>query len=344
MDTEEPSNNPSSFITDTPTNNIVPLNVKNISFYLLQVNLNVTTLSLYLLSNKITPNDMELTITISSSPSGSGSNTSSPRKLQRTPSSSSSYTAKKKKSINKDNNTEISLFYVEDSSFSKKRIIVSRIEIGKYNNYNTEYNANKVNLGNNYDSQKKYETDLSKIFEEENPKYSIKSYKVQEITECTDEFKFNLTLNNALDLKNDSEITLSFIINMMNGFMAYSTTIIPAMLTNATCNLSSKYNNIIPCQSEKETRNVNFSLVDYLIYDANELIMIYADDNFTFPLYCYEQPPTAAILIITSIFLFVLIVVIAIIFLINRKGKGGKGYDVPNNESNNILRLSNLSK
>ena len=77
------------------------------------------------------------------------------------------------------------------------------------------------------------------------------------------------------------------------------------------------------------------------------LIFISLDESLIFSLYCYEKPPIAAIIFISAIFIFVVIVVIVIIIFINKKGKGERGYEIPNNSnSNNVLGLSSygLSK
>ena len=94
------------------------------------------------------------------------------------------------------------------------------------------------------------------------------------------------------------------------------------------------------CQMERETLNVNFTMNDYISSDQNKIIYISTEEDFVFPLYCYEKPPIAAIIFISSIFLFVVIVVIAIVIFLNKKGRGPKGYDAPNNISNNVLGIS----
>ena len=76
-------------------------------------------------------------------------------------------------------------------------------------------------------------------------------------------------------------------------------------------------------------------------YIDNELIVIKPlNSDSTFTLECYEEPPIAAIISIVVLFFFVVIVVIIIIIVMNKKGRGDRGYELPNeSNSNNILGL-----
>ena len=222
----------------------------------------------------------------------------------------------------------------------------------------------EVNLGNNTDSQKYKSIDLSGIFSGESKSdYNIRIYKVIDVSLCTDEYKFNMTVDSKIEGE-EEKISLDFSMNFAlnsggnrttnnrpggtglfgggaptgNRPRVNMTNITRSFKLNIECILSGKYNNIIPCQSSMETLNVNFSMNDYISFDENKLIFITSDKDFIFPLYCYERPPIAAIIFITSIFFFVVIVVIVIIIFINKKGQGDKGYDPPNaSNSNNIL-------
>ena len=132
-----------------------------------------------------------------------------------------------------------------------------------------------VNLGKNTDNQKPPSMDLSLIFSEESKtNYIIRGYKVKDISPCSEEYKFNIN----------------------NGTRAFR--------LNIECILSEKYNNIIPCQSNMETPNMNFSMNDDFSLDENKLIYISADKDYNFPLFSYEKPPIVAIIFITSIFCY----------------------------------------
>ena len=113
-----------------------------------------------------------------------------------------------------------------------------------------------------------------------------------------------------------------------------------SMGLKANCFLSSKNKNHITCQIERETsQQINFTLNEYFSFDSDQLILISAENEF--PLYCIEEAPIAAIIFISAIFLFVVIVVIVVIIFINKKGRGEKGYEKPNNSNiNNVLGIS----
>jgi hypothetical protein len=113
-----------------------------------------------------------------------------------------------------------------------------------------------------------------------------------------------------------------------------------SMGLKANCFLSSKNKNHITCQIERETsQQINFTLNEYFSFDSDQLILISAENEF--PLYCIEEAPIAAIIFISAIFLFVVIVVVVVIIFINKKGRGEKGYEKPNNSNiNNVLGIS----
>ena len=277
----------------------------------------------------------------------------------------------KKKAKIISNNQEISQFSTDDKDFisllskykqGEIRVVIHRIEMSKNKNNIGELYDIEVNLGNNTDSQKYESIDLSVIFSGESKSdYNIRIYKIIDVSLCTDEYKFNITVDRKIE-GNERKISLDFMMESSfnlggngttsnrptgglfggsprsNGPSVNLTNITRAFKLNIECILSEKYNNIIPCQSSIETPNFNFSMNDYLSFDENQLIFITSDKDFIFPLYCYEKPPIAAIIFITSIFFFIVIVVIAFIIFINKKGQGDKGYDPPNaSNSNNII-------
>ena len=309
---------------------------------LLQVQLSNSNLDLYILSEQMIPENLELNITIVIYISRNV------RYLKDIETIEMTVKAIKKNKIS-NNNEEISCFSIEDDQFKSImdmysleniRIVVNKIDIinnGVKNN--NQLFALNFNLGgDNADSAKKHNIDFSKIIlEDSDSNYNIKIYKIQEISSCSNEYKFNLTIDKNIEGINN-EIELSFLGSIEKRNFTLK----------AICTLSSNYNNIMPCQFEEEFGNINFTTMnDYLDYNENELIFISLDESLIFSLYCYEKPPIAAIIFITAIFFFVVIVVIVIIIFINKKGKGEKGYEMPNNSnSNNVLGLSSygLSK
>ena len=331
---------------------------------LLQVQVKDNNLYIYFLSN-IFEEDISLNITLSIY------TTLSRRNLdEKAPIEKNILVKKIAKKIS--NNQQISQFSTDDKEFISLlreyregdiRIVVKRIEMAKSKDSIGKLFDIDVNLGNNTDSQQSKSVDLSVIFAGENKSdYNIRIYKVKEVSLCTDEYKFNLTVDSKIEGE-DVKISLDFSMNnaltsggnrttnsrqsstnLFSGGTSSGnrsgnrTNMTRSFKLNIECILSGKYNNIIPCQSSMETLNVNFSMNDYISFDENKLIFITSDKDFIFPLYCYEKPPIAAIIFITSIFFFVVIVVIVIIIFINKKGQGDKGYDPPNaSNSNNIL-------
>lgn len=327
---------------------------------LLQVQIKNKNLDIYILSNN-TKEDIVLNITILLYITVSQRNLEEQKPIEK-----NILVTKKAEKIS--NNQQISKFSSDDNDFisllSKYKEEEIRIVVKKIEMMNSKDNINKfyldVNLGNNEDSQKTQSKDLSLIFSEEsNSDYNIRIYKVKEISPCSEEYKFNITVDNKIT--GDEEIiALDFNMNMNSEFSSRgnnrptnnsnglssspkrtndnNSNRTRAFKLDIECILSEKYNNIIPCQSSMETPNFNFTMNDYLSFDEKQLISISADKDFIFPLYCHEEPPITAIIFIVSIFLFVVIVVIVFIIFINKKGQGDKGYDLPNvSNSNNII-------
>lgn len=84
------------------------------------------------------------------------------------------------------------------------------------------------------------------------------------------------------------------------------------------CILSPKYNNIILCESKKETSNITYNIYSYIKANETKLILIQTVYGFNFPLFCNEAPPIVALIVFLSVFFFVVIVVIAILTFLNR--------------------------
>ena len=242
---------------------------------------------------------------------------------------------------------EIIWFTTEDAEFTELisqyeqnqiKIVVTNIEYDNENsdNKDKELYIFDVYLGENADNQLEQEVDFSSIITNEVSNYSISIYKVQDISSCSDEYKFNLTTN--IEVEGNDEVTLVFKGNHRNKDIQ----------NKALCKLSSKNKKIISCQFEREIPNLNLTLNDYLSFDSNKLISISLENkDIFFSFNCEVEPPIAAIIFIATIFLFVVIIVIIIIIVINKKGRGERGYEMPNNSNvNNVLGLSsgNASK
>lgn len=242
---------------------------------------------------------------------------------------------------------EIIWFTTEDAEFTELisqyeqnqiKIVVTNIEYDNENsdNKDKELYIFDVYLGENADNQLEQEVDFSSIITNEVSNYSISIYKVQDMSSCSDEYKFNLTTN--IEVEGNDEVTLVFKGNHRNKDIQ----------NKALCKLSSKNKKIISCQFEREIPNLNLTLNDYLSFDSNKLISISLENkDIFFSFNCEVEPPIAAIIFIATIFLFVVIIVIIIIIVINKKGRGERGYEMPNNSNvNNVLGLSsgNASK
>lgn len=369
-DLESSSEIDSSSIIDNSTKYI---SNKTIPMTLLQVQVKNNSLNLYFMSEPI---NVTLSVTISIY-----LNNNFRRNLQDTSLKTMTILVKKinKLRVNKE---EISQYTTDDEEFMKLieqyeegaiRIVVTKIEDS--NGKNTDFKLD-VTYKDNADSEKNQNVDFSLIISKSpESNYDFKVYEVQEVSACSSEFQFNLTVDNNIE-GSDANITLTFNMNItsisfgggilpMGGGAPRGN--IPSNISNfrppsasgeipagtprfgpsAQCILSSKNKKIIVCVMERETLDVNFTMNNYFSFDEKQLISITADKNFEFPLYCHEESPLAAIIFISAVFLFVVIVVIIIIIFMNKKGRGDKGYDAPNNiNGDNVIGLSsgNISK
>ena len=201
--------------------------------------------------------------------------------------------------------------------------------------------------------------------------YDFKVFEVLSVSPCSSELKFNLTVDENIE-GNDVNITLSFTPNSSSipsgsvlgigggerdgarprndsprssgrGEAVGSR---PLGL-GAQCILASKNKKNIFCEMGKETADVNYIMKNYFSFDEKQLISIVAYKDLVFPLYCHEESPISAIIFISAVFLFVVIVVIVVVIFMNKKGRGNRGYDSPNNLNGDIaigISSSNIQK
>ena len=215
-----------------------------------------------------------------------------------------------------------------------QKIIVNNIDkIDGTENENEVYNFEN-NVLKNTDTSSTASVDMSSL-DADNTIVNI--YEVEKLSSCSNDLKFNLTVNNDIDVS-ERNINLEFsVINNRNG----NNNRRPFNLA-VKCVLSSENKKIITCQLDEEPPQFSFTLSTYMEYiDNSKLIIIKpVNSELTFTLECYEEPPIAAIISIVVLFFFVVIVVIIIIIVMNKKGRGDRGYELPNeSNSNNILGL-----
>ena len=206
------------------------------------------------------------------------------------------------------------------------------------NNNNEVLYEYTIILGKNYDSSIKQNISLGDIFNDNtiNTNY-IKMYKIQTVSSCTGEYKFNFTVDNEIDVS-EKEIKLQFN-PISSGNRKRNFTV------EAQCTLSSKNKKLIPCQMLVEVSNWGFTLSDFIEVNEDELIVLTLENkDTTFSFQCSDETPIIAIIFLVVVFFFVVIVVIIIIIVMNKKGRGERGYELPN-ESNNMIGISgNASK
>ena len=382
--------------------------------------MNNNTFEIYIFADQQFPENLHLKLTITKYANGVFSNKRS------TQSESIELTQKE---TYKYNGKEIIGFFTTEEQFQSfeeniMKIVVTKIEVVNDDNMNDVlklYNFT-ISLRDNGDSQKEHDVDFSSVINNPDSDYKIRVYKLVEVSSCSSELEFNLTVDNDIEGDN-KEITLEIIpqlMYMMNrtgytlgtgtggntgrngtggntgwtgtggntgrngtggntggtgtggytgwtgtggntggtgtgGYTGWTGTGGSSytsgnysryrngslsMGLQASCLLSSKNKNHITCQIETETsQQLNFTLNEYFSFDSDQIIFISAENPF--PLYCIEEAPIAAIIFISAIFLFVVIVVVVVIIFINKKGRGEKGYEKPNNSNiNNVLGIS----
>jgi hypothetical protein len=219
----------------------------------------------------------------------------------------------------------------EENNQNIEKIILNNIDKIDDNYSENEIYKFDINLLENTDTSTQTNIDLSTL----NENTIAKIYIEEKMSSCSNELKFNLSVNNDIDI-NERNINLEFkVVNNYNNNNRRSFSL------PVKCVLSSEYKRIIPCQLEEEPPQFSFTLTTFMEYIDNELIVIKPlNSDSTFTLECYEEPPIAAIISIVVLFFFVVIVVIIIIIVMNKKGRGDRGYELPNeSNSNNILGL-----
>lgn len=219
----------------------------------------------------------------------------------------------------------------EENNQNIEKIILNNIDKIDDNYSENEIYKFDINLLENTDTSTQTNIDLSTL----NENTIAKIYIEEKMSSCSNELKFNLSVNNDIDI-NERNINLEFkVVNNYNNNNRRSFSL------PVKCVLSSEYKRIIPCQLEEEPPQFSFTLTTFMEYIDNELIVIKPLNlDSTFTLECYEEPPIAAIISIVVLFFFVVIVVIIIIIVMNKKGRGDRGYELPNeSNSNNILGL-----
>ena len=240
-----------------------------ISMSLLQVKIFNLNLDLFTLSNNTIPNDINLNITILFHIIETSAN---PEEINQM-----NVILGKKDSIN-DNNYEISYFNPIDYQFSnflsnfdidEILIEVTNIEILKEeNNYNELYEL-KVNLGNYTNTSNQLDIDYKSIVEQEF--YEINIYEIQKVSSCSQEYKFNLTLDKNIE-EDEEKINITF--HWKNNKKSY--------ILNSICTLSYIYNNIVFCETQQETPDLNYTMLSYLFINETKILSISPKDELIF--------------------------------------------------------------
>ena len=240
-----------------------------ISMSLLQVKIFNLNLDLFTLSNNTIPNDINLNITILFHIIETSAN---PEEINQM-----NVILEKKDSIN-DNNYEISNFNPIDYQFSnflsnfdidEILIEVTNIEILKEeNNYNELYEL-KVNLGNYTNTSNQLDIDYKSIVEQEF--YEINIYEIQKVSSCSQEYKFNLTLDKNIE-EDEEKINITF--HGKNNKKSY--------ILNSIYTLSYIYNNIVFCEAQQETPDLNYTMLSYLFINETKILSISPKDELIF--------------------------------------------------------------
>ena len=206
------------------------------------------------------------------------------------------------------------------------RVVINNIEFknDEVENFNELYKLD-LHLGVYADSLNKPNFDFSNIISYHSD-INIKSniYKVKGISSCEKDYKFNLTLDKNIDI---DEKKINIVFKGNDSKKTYT--------INAECILTSKYNNLIVCQVDYETKDLSYIMNDYLTINSNELLFIYCQKNSTLPLFCYEKAPILGIVFIVGVFIFIVIIIFIIIILVNKKGKDSQKYDYHKNFNDN---------
>jgi hypothetical protein len=214
-----------------------------------------------------------------------------------------------------------------------QKIILNNIDLIDDKDKEKENYIFDINLLENTDTSTQTKTDMS-IYDEN----TIANVYIEEkISSCSNDLKFNISVNNDIDV-NERNINLEF--SVVDDKFKGDNNRRPFSLS-VPCVLSRENKRIIPCQFEEEPPQFSLKLTTFMEYIEDQLIIIKSlNSDSSFTLECYEEPPIAAIISIVVLFFFVVIVVIIIIIVMNKKGRGDRGYELPNeSNSNNILGL-----
>ena len=320
-DTNEPSDANDDISSDSIKNYIY------ISFKLLQTKIKENKLNLYILTNSTFPEAITFSLSISIYLSD---------RIRNLEEIKDSIDANKVGSF-KSNNTEkiiilsANLGEKEYAETIQKIILNDIVGINNNELENIIYRFEFKIQGNN-DTSTETNVDLSSL--DENTTVNI--YEQEGMSSCSNDLRFNLTVNNKIDV-NENNINLAFTPASNNNFNSNRR----SFSLMVPCILSSEYQKNIPCKLEQEPLQFPLTLSTFMEYIDNKLIIIMPlNPDSTIILECYEEPPIAAIISIVVLFFFVVIVVIIIIIVMNKKGRGDRGYEMPNeSNSNNILGL-----
>ena len=327
-------------------------NYIHISFTLLQTRKNDSLLFLYILTNSTFPENITFKLSIS---------VYLPSRIRNLEVKNEFIIAKQSgsfKSNNNNNNHRViilsadlnELEYIDIQNIQK--IVLKNIANIDGNNFNDVSYVFDINLLTNTDTSTVANIDLSSL--DENTNAYI--YLEEKVSSCSNELQFNFTVNNDININERSiKLVISPFFNSTFGNYRnsgnsgnyrnsgnsgnYGNFSIRSFGLSVECVLSSDNKNIIPCQLEQEISQIPFTLSTFMEYIEDKLVIIKPlNPDSTFTLVCYEEPPIAAIISIVVLFFFVVIVVIIIIIVMNKKGRGDRGYELPN-ESNNILGM-----
>ena len=144
------------------------------------------------------------------------------------------------------------------------------------------------------------------------------SFLITGVTSCTNDFKFNLTLDKDVDIS-ETKINLVFTGNIeslqMNrpggiigggrpsggnrpggqtgpggqNFQNFSFGGRSPLSLNPECVLSSKLKRVISCHLEQENLNLTYTMEDYIKYEENYILFISMEKNLTLNIYCHEE-------------------------------------------------------
>lgn len=318
-------------------------NVMYITFTLLQTKKKDDYLKLYLLTNSNYRENITFNLSLS---------VYSEDRIRNLEESKKCMSAKKEGSFKSNNKDEEYKIHILSGDLSElgididniQKIVVNNIDVVDdevMENEDYEYSINLIKSSDSSDSSVEGKVDMS-TYEAENTTTII--YLQESVSSCSNELQFNLTVNHDI-VTSEISISIELTPTIPNINININNNRRPPSI-KVQCVLSSENKNKIPCQFDEEPPQFPTTLSTFMEYIDNKLIIIKPlEPDKTYVLECYEDPPIAAIISIVVLFFFVVIVVIIIIIVMNKKGRGDRGYDLPNeSNSNNILGLGGASK